>query len=239
MSENKSLKNEIEKEIYSIFRLENLIFELDPNENFEVYNKKIERLTEKFKNLFTKIFENKGNVDKISKDEFYKIFNINKYDYDIEQIIDAYENFIYANNRLNDIEDYLTLFLNNFKYEDYLMVKKQLDFYLNKLDLKKISDEEYLDKLNEFKVKYPTEPSTYEYIGYYLMRQKNIDYDMLYNLCLEASKNNIYSLYEVYYELIFHYQNTKETEKLNKIIYFERKSDNLENKIIKKINKIR
>ena len=54
-----------------------------------------------------------------------------------------------------------------------------------------------------------------------------------------TSKNNIYSLYEVYYELIFHYQNTKETEKLNKIIYFERKSDNLENKIIKKINKIR
>lgn len=217
MNDNNNIKYELEKEIDSIFRLENLLFEIEENGNLEIYNKKVDRLIEKCKNLFTKIFENKKNTEKISEEQIYEIFNINRI-YDINQVINTYEDFLYANNRLSDIEEYLILFDKNFEYPDYIKIHKKIDFYLNQRELNKMTDTDYLNKLIEFKKKYPTEECIYEYIGFYSIEQDNIDYDMLYNISIEASKNDIFNLDYIYDELISHYKEIKDREKINTIM---------------------
>lgn len=225
MNDSKNLKYELEKEIDSIFRLEKLLFQLKENGNLEIYNKKVDRLIQKYKDLFTKIFENKKTTEKISEEQVYEILNIDR-TCDINQLINTYEDFLYANNRLNDIEEYLILFNKNFKYPYYIKIHKQIDFYLNQRDLNKITDKEYFNKLIEFKKKYPTEECIYEYIGFYAIEQDDIDYDMLYNLSIEASKYDIFNLDYIYDELICHYKEIKDREKINTIMKIRSKRKN-------------
>lgn len=100
----------------------------------------------------------------------------------------------------------------------YEKIHKQIDFYLNQRDLSKITDKEYFNKLIEFKKKYPNEECIYKYIGFYAIEQDDIDYDMLYNLSIEASKYDIFNLDYIYDELICHYKEIKDREKTNTIM---------------------